>query len=88
MIAMISSVSAVLANSFGTRLRPRSLISFARWLGRWAAQLGRLAQPGTLRRLLIAPHPARVAAIVLASFAAGVIWIVAAGHPYPFPHSR
>jgi heavy metal translocating P-type ATPase len=85
MIAMISSVSAVLANSFGTRLRPGSLISFARWLGRWAAQLGRLAQLGTLRRLLIAPRTAWVSGIILASFAAGMIWIVAVGHPYPFP---
>ncbi len=86
MIAMIGSVSTVLANSFGTRLRPRSLVAFARWLGRWAAELARLLRPGTLRRLLIAPRPGWVAAILLAAFAAGVIWIVAAGHPYPFPH--
>ena len=47
MIAMITSVSAVLANSFGARLRSSALVTLGRWL-RGAA--GRLAAGMTLAR--------------------------------------
>lgn len=47
MIAIIASVSTVLANSFGTRLRPRSFVLLGRWLG----QVSRELSPGcSIRR--------------------------------------
>jgi Cu+-exporting ATPase len=70
MVAMISSVSTVLANSFGTRIRPASLITLGRFLGRSVAQGIKL--------------PAVGAAICVVAFGAGALWVVAAGHPYPF----
>ena len=83
MVAMISSVSAVLANSFGARLRPSSVRLLAPLAGRLGRWLATLARP---RRLLRAPTDPRFLlglALLAASFAAGVIWVVWAGRAGP-----
>lgn len=85
MVAMISSVSTVLANSFGARVRPGTLLALVRWLGHRAAQGAKLLSRFRLRDLLLARQPAVAVAICAAAVAAGVVWVVAAGHPYPFP---
>ncbi len=81
MIAMVSSVSAVLANSFGTRLRPRALLGFTPLLGHWTRQGVRLLAPGRLHEPLLAPAPAITVGITALAFGAGVLWAVLAGHP-------
>jgi heavy metal translocating P-type ATPase len=81
MIAMIGSVSTVLANSFGTRIRPRSLVSLGRFLGHWSAEASRLLRPARLRELLIAPAPAATLALWALAFVLGVIWVVIIGQP-------
>ena len=83
MVAMISSVSTVLANSFGTRLRAGSLITFGRFLGHGAGQLVGLLRPATLRRLLLRPAPAGYAALLIAGFLAGLLWVAILGQPGP-----
>lgn len=85
MIAMISSVSTVLANSFGARLRPTSIIGIARFLGRSGTAGAKLLASRPLRQILLAPAPLYVLTIWALAFGAGVLWTVAAGHPYPFP---
>lgn len=74
MVAMISSVSLVLANSFGTRLRGESVVKLGRFLGRWALAFLKLLRPPSLRRVLVAPVPALVAAILIAALALGALW--------------
>jgi hypothetical protein len=56
-----------------------------RLLGRWALDGTRLLAPGRLRELLLAPALAIVAGITAMTFGAGVLWVVLAGQPYPFP---
>ncbi len=81
MIAMISSVSVVLANSFGARLSGTLVEELAGFLGRSAlATLGELA-PGQLRRWVLTPRAAALAILVGFCLAAGAIWVVALGAP-------
>jgi Cu+-exporting ATPase len=74
MIAMIASVSVVLANSFGTRLRPGSFLALGRWLGRVAMQSARLAYPPRLARLAWRAETAAYLALVAAAIGAGYAW--------------
>ncbi len=78
MIAMITSVTLVLTNSFGARLRLSTIPTAARRTREWAG-----ATPGPRRILqLLARHESLVtAAMVVASFALGTVWVVALGHP-------
>jgi hypothetical protein len=80
MIAMIGSVSLVLANSFGTRLRPAALAAFGHRLGAWAAAAGRGLAPAGLRRWAWTPRTAGVLGLV-AALVLGLIWVLALGSP-------
>jgi Cu+-exporting ATPase len=74
MIAMITSVSAVLANSFGTRIRPSSIIALGRWTGRVTVKLVRLLYPPRLARLAWRADTAGYLALVAAAIGAGYVW--------------
>ena len=74
MIAMIASVSTVLANSFGTRIRPRSFLMLGRWLGRVAAEFARLLYPPRLARLAWRAEVAAYLILVAAAVGAGYGW--------------
>jgi P-type Cu+ transporter len=74
MIAMITSVSAVLANSFGARLRPSSLITLGRWIGWAAVALARLLTPRRLTRMAWRAEVAASLGFVLVAVAAGYAW--------------
>jgi len=78
MIAMITSVTLVLANSFGARLRLSNLASVPGWI-----RTGTAAVPGPSRILGLATGrlSLRVAAMVVASFALGALWVAALGNP-------
>lgn len=81
MVAMITSVSLILANSFGTRIRARSLLSFAGWLARQATGFVGLLAPATLARLLPRPGPAAYTAVVVLAVGAGIAWTALGGQP-------
>jgi len=74
MIAMIASVSTVLANSFGTRLRPRSFVLLGRWLGQVSRELIGLLHPPRLARLAWRAEVADYLALVAAAIGAGYGW--------------
>jgi heavy metal translocating P-type ATPase len=74
MIAMIASVSTVLANSFGTRLRPRSFVLLGRWLGQVSRELIGLLHPPRLARLAWRAEVAGYLALVAAAIGAGYGW--------------
>ncbi len=74
MIAMIASVSVVLVNSFGTRLRPGSLTILARWLARTGRGFPGLLAPPRLARLARRAGTASYLALVAAAVAAGYAW--------------
>ncbi|MGW0821019.1 heavy metal translocating P-type ATPase [Streptomyces sp. NPDC002845] len=81
MVAMIASVSAVLANSFGTRLRPAALWAFTRWLGRQAHALTTLLRPSVLRHLARRTATADHLGIVAAAVATGIAFTLTGGQP-------
>jgi Cu+-exporting ATPase len=74
MIAMIASVSAVLANSFGTRLRPSSLLTLGRWTGKAARDLIVLLRPPGLASLLCRAESVGYLVLVAAAIGAGYAW--------------
>jgi P-type E1-E2 ATPase len=74
MIAMIASVSMVLANSFGARLRPASVLILPRRAGQAARQLTGALRPGTLGRLAWRAETAAYLALVAAAVGAGYGW--------------
>ena len=74
MIAMIASVSVVLANSFGTRLRPRSLLPLGRWLGQVARAFIKLLYPPRLAALAWRAETAAYLALVAAAIGTGYAW--------------
>jgi Cu+-exporting ATPase len=74
MLAMIASVSTVLANSFGARLRPSSLRILGRWIGQGAAELARACRPARLARLARRADTAAYALITAAAVVAGYGW--------------
>ncbi|HEU5006826.1 MAG TPA: cation-translocating P-type ATPase [Jatrophihabitantaceae bacterium] len=81
MLAMITSVSLILANSFGTRLRVGSLRDFARWLARQMAAFGRLLHPARMTPLLTRPESAAYTALVVLAVGAGIAWTMLSGRP-------
>jgi hypothetical protein len=74
MIAMIASVSVVLANSFGARIRPRSFLIVGRWLGQAGRELAGLLSPPRLARLAWRADVAAYLALVAAAIGAGYGW--------------
>ena len=74
MIAMIASVSLVLANSFGTRLRPRSFLPLGRWLGQVARAFIKLLCPPRLAALAWRAETAAYLALVAAAIGTGYAW--------------
>jgi hypothetical protein len=74
MLAMIASVSTVLANSFGARLRPSSLLTLGRWIGQGAAELARACRPARLARLARRADTAGYALIITVALVAGYGW--------------
>ena len=74
MIAMIASVSVVLANSFGTRLRPRSFLLLGRWLGQVARAFIKLLCPPRLAALAWRAETAAYLALVAAAISTGYAW--------------
>ncbi|MHB1486573.1 MAG: heavy metal translocating P-type ATPase [Acidimicrobiales bacterium] len=81
MIAMISSVSIVLANSFAARLTGGLARDIAGFLGRSAlAALAKLA-PAQLRRWAFTRSAAAVVVLVGLFFGIGVAWVIGLGAP-------
>jgi len=64
----------VLANSFGTRIRPSSIIALGRWTGRVTVRLVRLLYPPRLARLAWRADTAGYLALVAAAIGAGYVW--------------
>ena len=81
MIAMITSVTLVLANSFGARLRPASLPNAIGRLWKWLLDGVRGLDAAKFRRVLAARATRLTSMLVAASFATGVVWVVALGSP-------
>ena len=81
MVAMITSVSLILANSFGARLQARSLTAFPSWLARQAEAFARLMRPASLARLLSRTEPISYAALLALAVGTGVAWSALHGHP-------
>jgi len=78
MIAMITSVTLVLANSFGARLRLSTFGDAAVHVRSWfAAAPG----PGRVMKLATERPSLNAAAMVAASFVLGAIWVAALGNP-------
>jgi Cu+-exporting ATPase len=84
MVAMVSSVSLVLANSFGTRLRPASVVHLGGRLGSWARAFVPLLRPTSLRPLLTTATAWYVGLVVL-GVALGLAWTGLLGQPGPRP---
>ncbi len=78
MVAMISSVSTVLLNSFGARLRPALIYALPGLARRGLGAFAPLVQVENLR-LLRDRRLAAVLALVAAAFALGTIWVVGLG---------
>ncbi len=74
MIAMIASVSMVLANSFGARLRPSSVITLGRWLGGAVGGLAAGMNPGRAWRLARSAETAGYVLLAGIAVAAGYAW--------------
>jgi P-type Cu+ transporter len=74
MIAMIASVSVVLANSFGTRLRPRSFLMLGHWLGQVAWTFIKLLYPPRLAALAWRSETAAYLALATAAIGTGYAW--------------
>jgi hypothetical protein len=74
MIAMIASVSVVLANSFGTRLRPRSFLLLGRGLGQVARAFITLLYLPRLAALAWRAETAAYLTLVAAAIGAGYAW--------------
>jgi len=83
MVAMITSVSTVLANSFGARLRPGSMLTLGRWAGHATRALVKLAWPPRAVRLILGrwAETAGYLALTGAGIAAGYSWQVLAHLP-------
>jgi Cu+-exporting ATPase len=83
MVAMITSVSVVLANSFAARLSGGLAADIARFLGRAALGTLGMLRPSHLRRWAAGPRAAGLVGLLAAGFALGAIWVVALGAPVP-----
>jgi heavy metal translocating P-type ATPase len=81
MIAMISSVSLVLANSFATRLSAGLARDIAGLLARSAVSTLAKLTPSELRAWLLSARAAALVVLVVVVFGIGVAWVVALGAP-------
>ncbi len=81
MIAMITSVSMVLANSFGARVRPSRIPTAMSRVRGWAVQNRTSLDPGRLFRFLIRRQSLVSLGLVGFSFLSGWIWVVNLGSP-------
>jgi len=81
MIAMISSVSIVLANSFAARLSGGLAKEIATFLGRSALASFGMLRPSNLRRWAWCPQAAGLVGLVLLCVIIGVVWVVWLGAP-------
>ena len=85
MIAMISSVSIVLANSFATRLSAGLARDIVGFLARSARAALTKLTPAGLRTWAPRPRTAAVVGLVALAFAAGALFVVAFWPPAPAP---
>jgi P-type E1-E2 ATPase len=83
MLAMVASVSTVLANSFGARISTGSVRTLADRLAGWGKELASMARPATLAQLLARPAAGGYTALLAFGVLAGAVWTILAGHPYP-----
>ena len=81
MIAMISSVSIVLGNSFAARLSGGLAKEIATFLGRSALASFGMLRPSNLRRWAWCPQAAGLVGLVLLCVIIGVVWVVWLGAP-------
>jgi heavy metal translocating P-type ATPase len=81
MIAMVSSVSIVLANSFATRLSAGLAKDIARFLTRSSVSALHELTPTGLRHWATSPRAGAVLFAVVVGFGLGVAWVVALGAP-------
>ncbi|MHB1064859.1 MAG: heavy metal translocating P-type ATPase [Georgenia sp.] len=81
MIAMIGSVSLVLANSFGARLGPAEVAALGRHLARWSLGGARSLRPQGLRGWLWTARSAEITGFVVAALGVGLLWVLALGSP-------
>jgi len=81
MVAMITSVSMVLSNSFGARLRPATLRSATGALRSWAARVPAAIEWRRVVRFLVGREATISLALVGASLVVGWIWAVVLGAP-------
>lgn len=83
MVAMITSVSVVLANSFAARLSGGLAADIARFLGQAALKTLGMVRPSNLRRWAAGPRAAGLVGLLAAAFGLGMLWVVALGAPVP-----
>jgi len=81
MVAMITSVTLVLANSFGARLRPSTLPTALRGLRGWIPAAVSNISGRDPRELLFGRASRLTVLAVAASLALGVIWVLVLGSP-------
>lgn len=81
MIAMIASVSTVLINSFGTRLRPNTLVLAARWLTTRARSLGLALRSAAAGHVLRQASTRTYLIMVAAPVVAGLVFTALGGNP-------
>ncbi len=81
MVAMVCSVTIVLANSFGARLGRGLVFDVGRFLGRSGLSTLAKLRPADLRRWAWSPRAAALAALVGVTFGLGAVWVVVLGAP-------
>ena len=81
MIAMVSSVSIVLANSFATRLSAGLARTIARFLGRATLDSFGMFRARNLHRWASTRTALALVSLLVLSFGLGMFWVVALGAP-------
>jgi heavy metal translocating P-type ATPase len=79
MLAMVASVSTVLANSFGTRLNTGSFRALGARLAGWGAGFATLFRPAALAGLLARPAAGGYTALLALGVLAGAVWTIILG---------
>jgi Cu+-exporting ATPase len=81
MIAMVSSVSIVLANSFATRLSAGLVTTIAHFLGRATLDSFGMFRARNLRRWALTRTAAALVSLLVLSLGLGMLWVVVLGAP-------
>lgn len=81
MVAMIASVSTVLANSFGARLPPNAPLLLARWLAARARSAAAASRPATIGRSARRAATEGYLLIVVAAIVLGIAFTAFGGQP-------